>query len=179
MRLRPVYGLLVTLLGAGLVSQPAYAKDKCARLIKETNDPLDGKFHSFEYFFERDVYSAVDGVYKNGVWTIHLRLVSQGDVDKQGVAGEVAKFAVGGQILEIPATKDTLPITNVSAGGFVYTRWLVEYTLTPEQIKQLASAPVEAIGVTVGGEVVRMRVEVRGGKKVQQVFACAAALSGG
>ena len=179
MRLRPVYGLLVTLLCAGFVSQPAYAKDKCAKVLKEANDPLEGKVQSFVYYFDIGRYTALDAMYKNGTWTIHLMAFAQGALNKQGAAGEVAKISVGGQILEIPSTKESAPVSNVSSAGAVFTQWVVEYTLTPEQIKQLGSAPVEAIGVTVGGELLRLPVDSKDAVKVQEAFACAAAVSGG
>lgn len=160
---------LLPLLLAGFAS----AKDPCGAL-KQSDDPLNGPIAT--YSLPLGPYSGsgqgLELKWEKATWTLRLKPVANGMIPAKAGAGELARVAVGGQIVELSARAEAAP---VFLGG-LSTLWEVDYSVTAEQLATLASAPVTVIAQNVGGQEYRMPISDKGAERLQQVLTCATKL---
>lgn len=158
-----------------LLLAPAFAKDPC-KVIRTADDPLNGAIAGYVQYFDIGHYTAIDLQRSKGEWKMHLMTLARGVSEVHGAPGDLTRIAVGGEVIEIPASKDTLPISNASVNAEIFTQWQVEYAISQEQLVKLGSAPVAAISVFVGPNETRMPLTAKGIEQLQVAFGCAANL---
>jgi hypothetical protein len=169
--------VLVGLLMLSSLVGRADAKD--CKDVLVVDDPLDGRSVSYTHYMDKGRYTGFDVQLIKGAWTLHLLTVELGRHVTSGAPGELARIAVGSEILELPASSETPPVGGMNAmTAQVFTQWRVEYALTADQLTTLTQAPISVIGFAVAGKEYRFTLDEKDGARVREGLACARSQAG-
>lgn len=165
---------MVFLLSALLVGAPAWAKDACKDL-KRIDDPLNGLVVSYSLPFG-SYLSYGEGLtlkFEKAAWTLRFKPIVPGLIPAKAQAGELARLAVGSQIVELPARAEAVPTFQ---GGL--STWEVAYDVDREQLAAIAGAPITAIALSIGGQEYRMPLRANKAEAFQKILVCAGTIGG-
>lgn len=144
-------------------------------MLKHEDDPLNGPSASYVAYFAPAYTSAFELQWSKGTWTMRLVTVADGVVDGSAKTGELARIAVGSNVMEFPARADVGPTAELQ-NDHPRTTWEVAYDLNAEQLTALSSAPIAAIALTIGGKEYRLPMLPKAGSEIQEALVCAAAV---
>lgn len=130
-------------------------------LVQRVQDPFDGEIERFGVTLDPGGYLAVGMKEVRGARTLIVLTVQRGVGEQVGRVGDPGEFIVGGETLTLPLAKESPPIANARGGAGVFTQWLLEYTLSPEQAARFAAGDMTAARVEVAGQKFQMALDDR------------------
>jgi hypothetical protein len=117
--------------------------------IITANDPFLGPTRSFARYLDSGHYTAVGMTEAKGKQTVQVLVVERGQAHDVGKPGDVGEFKLGEQTLTLHAKDEAKPVTNATPYE-IFTQWIVNFELTPEQLAEFTKEPLVATKVNIG-----------------------------